>query len=143
MRNDLEVKPGVVIPGSELEITTSRAGGPGGQHVNKTDSKITIRWNVFTTVALTEQQKSRVIQKLQAQLSSQGDLIIHSSQFRSQEQNKQEAFARLALEVSKALHIPKKRIPTKVSRAATQKRLDTKARTGGIKKMRSKKNWPE
>ena len=68
MKNDLTIKNGIVIPGYELEITASRAGGPGGQHVNKTDTRITVRWNVKMTSALDEAQKERVLQNLQSRL---------------------------------------------------------------------------
>jgi ribosome-associated protein len=141
MKYDVEVRSDIVIPGHELQITSSRAGGPGGQHVNKTDSRITVRWNILTTEALNETQKSRVLAKLQSQLTSDGDFIVHSSEFRSQEQNRQAALVRLAEEIRQALYVPKKRIPTKVSRAAKQNRLDSKSHAGAIKKMRSKKNF--
>ena len=63
MKNDLSIKNGIIIPEHELEITTSRAGGPGGQHVNKTSTRITVRWNVKNTNALNPEQKERVLQK--------------------------------------------------------------------------------
>ena len=60
MKYDLPIKDGIVIPSSELEITTSKAGGPGGQHVNKTETRITVRWNIKTTTALNETQQERI-----------------------------------------------------------------------------------
>ncbi len=138
MNDDVPIKNGIVIPGREFEVTTSRAGGPGGQHVNKTDSRITVRWNVKNTSALTDEQKERVLEKLQSQLTSDGDFIVHSSASRSQQQNKQAAFIRLAEEIRKALVVPKKRMATRVSKRAKQARLDSKARHGMVKKMRSK-----
>lgn len=95
MKEDLPIKNGIVIPSHELEITSSRAGGPGGQHVNKTSTRISIRWNIKTTNALTDEQKERVLEKLQSHLTTQGDLIIHSSESRSQFQNKKNRFATL------------------------------------------------
>ena len=139
MKNELPVKNGIVIPGHELEITTSRAGGPGGQHVNKTDTRITVRWNVLKTTVLDEQQKERVMQNLQSRLTNDGDLIIHNSASRSQEQNKQMALTQLAAEVRKALYVPKKRMATRVSRAAKESRLQSKIQRSKIKKMRGKK----
>ena len=139
MKNDLPIKNGIVIPGYELEITTSRSGGPGGQHVNKTDTRITVRWNVKKTSALNEKQKERVLQKLQSRLTRDGDLIVHNSSSRSQLQNKQLALARLALEISKALQVPKKRMATKIPKAAKESRLHAKTHRSTIKKMRSKK----
>ena len=138
MKDDLPIKNGIVIPGHELEVTTSRAGGPGGQHVNKTDSRITVRWNIKNSGALTDEQKERLLAKLASQLTSDGDFIVHSSASRSQQQNKQAAFIRLAEEIKKALIIPKKRMATRVSKAVKKARLDAKAHHSIIKKMRSK-----
>src|SRR6185503_5394789 len=84
MKNDLFIKNGITIPEHELIITTSRSGGAGGQHVNKTDTRITVRWNIKTTTTLTEEQKNYVLEKLQARITSEGDLIIHNSESRSQ-----------------------------------------------------------
>jgi ribosome-associated protein len=139
MKTDVPVKNGIVIPGYELEITASRAGGPGGQHVNKTDTRITVRWNVPSTTALDEVQKARVLQNLQTRLTSDGDLIVHHSASRSQQQNKEAALARLAQEVSRALHVPKKRTATRVSKAAKELRLQYKKKRSAVKSMRSRK----
>ncbi len=139
MKHDIPIKNGIVIPGHEVEITASRSGGAGGQHVNKTSTRITVRWNVKTTSALTDEQKERVLAKLESHLTADGDLIIHSSESRSQDQNKRMALDRLAYQVRAALHVPKKRMATKVSKGAKETRLQSKSRRGFIKKMRSKK----
>jgi ribosome-associated protein len=138
MKNDVPVKNGIVIPDSELEISTSRSGGAGGQHVNKTDTRVTVRWNVKTTTALNEIQRNRVLENLKARLTSDGELIIHNSASRSQLQNKENALAQLAHEISKALYIPKKRMATRVSKSAKEVRLQAKSHRSMIKKMRSK-----
>lgn len=139
MKNDVYIKNGITIPDHELEITASRSGGPGGQHVNKSDTKITVRWNVKTTAVLTDEQKMRVLQNLQSRLTSDGDLIIHSSESRSQQKNKEAALKQLAETVRRALYVPKKRIKTKVSKATKEQRLKIKKKHGEIKKMRSRK----
>lgn len=139
MKYDLPVKNGIVIPEAELEITASRAGGPGGQHVNKTDTRITIRWNIKNTRALNDGQKARVLQNLQAKLTTEGDIIVHNSTSRSQQQNKEAALAQLAKEIRKALFVPKKRMATRVSKAVKESRLREKTYHGTIKKMRRKK----
>jgi len=139
MKEDLPIKNGIVIPGHEIEITASRAGGPGGQHVNKADTRITVRWNVRETSALNEVQKERVLQNLQARLTSGGDLIIHHGSSRSQLQNKKNALMQLAREVLKALHVPKKRMKTWVPKAVKESRLRAKKLRGKVKKMRGKK----
>ena len=136
---DILIKSGIEIPYHELEITTSRSGGPGGQHVNKTETRITIRWNAKETSALSEQLKERVLKNLASRLTTEGYLIIHNSESRSQLQNKKNALAHLAEIVRKALLVPKKRIKTKVPKKAKEKRLQEKKRRGDIKKQRRKK----
>lgn len=139
MKHDLFIKNNITIPEHELEITASRSGGAGGQHVNKTDTRITIRWNIQTTTALTKEQKQLVLAKLQARITESGDLIVHNSESRSQQQNKKNALKNLASIVRNALHIPKKRIATTISKALKEARLKSKAHRSTVKQMRSKK----
>ena len=143
MKNDVHVKNGIVIPSNELDITASRAGGPGGQHVNKTDTRITIRWNVINTIALDESQKDHVLQNLQSRLTSDGDFIIHNSASRSQQQNKENALIQLAKEIRNALYVRKKRMATRISKSTKESRLRTKSHRSDIKKMRSSKSYSE
>lgn len=128
-----------IIPEHELEITASRAGGPGGQHVNKSSTRITVRWNVPTTTALTEEEKARVIEKLKSQVTADGDIIVSYGGSRSQQHNKEIAIEHLTKKIRKALFVPKKRLKTRVSKASKEARLESKARHSMIKKMRSKK----
>ncbi len=139
MKDDLPIKNGISIPDHELEITASRAGGPGGQHVNKASTRITVRWNLKETSALDDEQKTRVLQNLQTKITSEGDLIVHSRESRSQQQNKKTALANLAKKIRKALYVPKKRMPTRISKKAKETRLQMKKQRGAIKKMRRKK----
>lgn len=143
MTNDIHIKNGISIPEHELEITTSKSGGAGGQHVNKTETRITIRWNVLRTTALNEEQKALVLQNLQSRLTAEGDLIINNSESRSQAQNKRLAIANLVREVRQALYVPKKRTATRVSKSVKEKRFKEKSHRGSIKKMRSKKSFEE
>lgn len=139
MKEDVVVKNGIVIPAHELEITATRAGGPGGQHVNKTSTRITLRWNLNTTTALTDVQKERVREKLASRLTSEGDLIIHNRSSRSQQQNRKAALQQLSDTVRKALYVPKKRMKTRVPKKAKETRLQAKKKRGELKKERSKK----
>ncbi len=138
MKEDLYIKNGITIPGHELEITTSRAGGPGGQHVNKANTRITVRWNIQQTHALNDEQKERVLKKIENELTKEGDIIVHHGGSRSQHHNKKVALDLLAEKIRKALHVPKKRMKTRVSKEKKEKRLHAKKHRGEIKKMRKK-----
>ncbi len=142
MKYDVRIKNGIIIPEHELHITTSRAGGPGGQHVNKTSTRVTVRWNVLATQALTDIQKKRVLEKL-GQLSQEGDLLVHNASTRSQAQNKKLAFAQLAKKVRAALHVPKKRMKRQVPKSVKERRLQAKKRQSALKKLRRKKKFDE
>lgn len=139
MKQDLPITDTITIPEHELEITSSKSGGAGGQHVNKTETRITVRWNIKNSSVLTDEQKARVLEKLHSRVSTEGDLIVHNSESRSQEHNRKMALAHLAEEVKQALYIPKKRMKSKIPRRAKEARLHGKAYRGTIKKMRSKK----
>lgn len=136
MSNDIFVQEGVIIPEHELDISTSRSGGAGGQHVNKTESKVTVRWNVRTSTAITDEQRQRIIQNLGSRLTEDGDFILHSSESRSQQHNRMAALKRLEKEIKKALYVPKKRMKTRVSKHAKEARLESKKHRGDVKKLR-------
>ena len=139
MDDHLIIKPDLTIPLQEIAFTASRAGGPGGQHVNKTSTRITVRWNVVNTPSLLPEQKELILQKLTNQLTAEGELIVHNGASRSQSQNKQAALDQLAQIIRKALHVPKRRMKTRVPKSAQKKRLDAKSRHSFIKKLRNSK----
>lgn len=143
MKHDVRVNDTLTIPEHELEISSSKSGGAGGQHVNKTETRITIRWNVNHSQILSPEQKARLLEKLQTRLTTEGDLIIHNSTSRSQEHNKKMALAQLGETIKKALFIPKKRMKTREPKGAKEARLHAKGHRGNIKKMRSKKVFDE
>jgi ribosome-associated protein len=122
------VDASITIPRAELEVRASRAGGAGGQHVNKTSSRIEIRWNVRTTSALGDATRERVLAKLASRLDGDGNVRVVSSEMRSQLQNRERAEQRLAELVRKALVVPKARKKTKPTRASKERRLEEKKR---------------
>lgn len=120
----------MIIPESEVEITTSRSGGPGGQHVNKTNTRVTLRWNLLKTPILDDTQKRLCMTKLHTRVNSEGEIVLHVDLLRSQIMNRELAYERLNELVTQALIVPKKRVKTKPSRAAKARRLEQKKRIG-------------
>ena len=132
----IEVNPNVHIPPSELQVRATRAGGPGGQHVNTSSTRIELLWDVTNSTAVSDEQRARLLTKLAARLDATGSLRIVASDRRSQRQNRAAAEERLAEVVRNALVVPKKRRPTKPSRASKEKRIDEKKRRSETKKNR-------
>jgi len=134
----LAIKPGLLIPEAELEESYSRAGGPGGQHVNKVATRATLRWNISTSSVLRQAQRARLLEKLASRLSGSGVLMVHASSSRSQSANRQEARERLAELVREALVVRRKRRPTRPTRGSKERRLTNKKRTGERKRSRQR-----
>ncbi len=139
MDGGLRIKNGIIIPENEIEITTSRSGGPGGQHVNKTESRVSIRWNIKHSLAINELQKERIISNLGKRVTVEGDLIIHNSESRSQQINREKVLEQFASTVRKALFVPKKRMKTTIPHIVQEERLRAKTIRSAIKKLRRKK----
>lgn len=126
MPSPLPIDDRVVIPGEDLEVTTARSGGPGGQHVNTTDTRVRLRFSLASSSALPEPVKVRLRAQCAAWLTSDGDLLVTSDATRSQQQNLEHARERLAEAVRKALVPPKPRRPTQPSRGSKVRRMKTK-----------------
>src|SRR5678816_4201676 len=116
----IEVYESLVIPYSELEVRASRASGAGGQHVNKTSSRIEISWNVRDSKALSEEQRAILSERLASRISTDGSIRVVSSETRSQLRNREHAEARLADLIRRALTPRKKRKPTRRPRRADE-----------------------
>jgi ribosome-associated protein len=135
-RNLLAVNESLSIPRSELDVKVSRSSGAGGQHVNKTSSRVEIFWNVTGSRALSDEQRARLTAKLASRLTTEGSIRVVASDMRSQSRNRELAEERLADLIRRALVIPKKRRATKPTRAAKEARLDSKKRHSTKKRER-------
>ncbi len=122
----LVVNKSLAIPRSELVTKASRSSGAGGQHVNKTASRIEISWNISQSGALSDEQRQTLMARLASRLSTEGAIRVVASEMRSQRQNRDRAEARLADLVRRALVVRKKRKPTRRPRGANEARLASK-----------------
>jgi len=136
MDDDLQIQDGIVIPASELWFTASRSGGPGGQHVNRTSSKVTLHWDVLHTSVFGDVERARVMGRLRRRINQDGILQLSEESERSQRQNLENARMRLVVLVKDALRVPKQRVPTRPRPAAKRRRVDEKRKKSAIKKLR-------
>lgn len=120
----------------ELLFTTSRSSGPGGQHVNKLETRVSLRFHVLSSQLLSEEEKTHLLNKWQTQLSNEGFFSVHAEKFRSQLQNKEEAIAKFRTAIKTAFIIPKKRKATKPTKASVQRRITNKKKHSDKKSMR-------
>lgn len=132
----LNVTPLVAIPRVELQYRASRAGGPGGQHVNTSSTRIELLWDLPNSRAVSDEERERIREKLAPRLDSDGMVRVVASDRRSQGQNRQAADERLVALVRRALQVPKRRRPTKPPRAAKERRLTDKKRRSDKKRER-------
>lgn len=122
----LMLHPQIQISESELEFTYVRSSGPGGQNVNKVNSKAVLRWNPVESSGLLEPLRSFVLQRLAQQLTVAGELVVSSDVFRDQPRNREECLRKLKEILLKACHRPKKRVKTKPGRSAREKAKTSK-----------------
>jgi len=132
----LEITNSLSIDERELEERFIRASGPGGQNVNKVSTAVELRFDVRRSESLPAPVRDRLERLAGRRATDDGVLVIRADRFRTQERNREDARARLAALVREALHVPKKRIATKPSRAAKARRVDSKVKRGGVKKLR-------
>ena len=128
----------ISIDSDELEESFTRAGGPGGQHVNTTDSAVLLRFDVAASPSLPDAVKNRLAVLAGSRLTREGVLVLRSEGARSQLLNRQEVRERLIDLIREATVVPKRRRPTKPSKAAKAKRLDGKTKRSTVKSLRGK-----
>jgi ribosome-associated protein len=133
---DLRVSRGLRIPEGELRESASRSSGPGGQHVNKSNTRVTLRWNIESSAALSERQRARLRVRLAGRLTGDGDLVVHAGQARSRARNRERARLRLASLARDALSVQRTRVATRPSAGARRRRLDQKKRRSSLKGQR-------
>jgi ribosome-associated protein len=132
----LEITPTLLLPLAELEYRATRSGGPGGQHVNTSATRIEVWWDVRRSPALTDEQRARLEQRLATRLDGEGRLRVVASASRSQLRNREAATERLRDLVAGALAVRKLRKRTRPTRAAKAARLEEKRRRSVVKRDR-------
>jgi ribosome-associated protein len=136
MEDDVVVNSEVTIPRSELTYRATRAGGPGGQHVNTSSTKVELAWDVSGSPSVTDEQRARIAEKLATRIAEDGVLRLTSAGSRSQHQNKEDVTERFGKMIAQALHKPKPRRKTKPSRASKEARLKSKKKRAETKSRR-------
>lgn len=132
----IEITPTLSIDDAEIQLDFIRSSGPGGQNVNKVASGVQLRFNVDASTTLPEEVKQRLRAIARNRITEDGILIIEAKRFRTQEQNRVDAIARLAALIQQATEAPKPRKKTRPSAAANARRIEDKRQRGAIKRMR-------
>ncbi len=136
--NVLVISDQLSIPRAELEVKASRSSGAGGQHVNKTSSRVEIAWNVATSPSLSGEQRQLLTERLASRLSAEGSIRVVSSDTRSQLRNREHAESRLIELVRRGLTVAKRRKATKRPRRANEARLTVKKKQSDKKRERQR-----
>ena len=136
----IEVTPALRIPRSEVVLRASRSGGPGGQHVNTSSTRIELTWDVAGSLSLPDETRAWLRRRLATRLDTTGQLRLVAQEARSQLRNREAVLERFRELVARAMVVPKTRKPTKPTKAAKRARLDDKKRRAAIKKERRRQD---
>ncbi|MFO7652698.1 MAG: alternative ribosome rescue aminoacyl-tRNA hydrolase ArfB [Candidatus Krumholzibacteriia bacterium] len=126
----------VAIPLAEIALVASRSSGPGGQHVNKAETRIQLRWNLLESAVLTDRDRDLAATRLASRLTREGELVLECESHRSQKRNRDECLERLAEIMRAALHRDPPRRKTRPTKASEERRIQEKKRRGQIKRLR-------
>ena len=137
----LVISPNLVIDDAELQERFVRSSGPGGQNVNKVSTAVELRFDIKQSACLPEPLRERLLARRDRRLTADGVFVISAQRFRTQERNRDDARERLAGVIQAAMHVPKKRLVTKPSKGAKERRLTGKRERSDIKRTRSKQAW--
>ncbi len=134
--DDLRVRRGLIIPAGELRASASRSSGPGGQHVNKSSTRMTLRWNIEASEVLSDRQRARLRSRLDHRLTQSGELILHAGRARSRTRNLERVRERLVEIVSEGLATARARVATKASAGARKRQAQRKQHRSEVKSRR-------
>jgi ribosome-associated protein len=137
----LQITPAITIPDAELVERFVRSAGPGGQNVNKVSTAVELRFDVAGSPSLPEPVRARLLARRDRRLTDEGVLVLSAQRFRTQDRNREDARARLAALIAAATVAPKKRIATKPSKGAKERRLGAKRERASVKRHRSAAAW--
>lgn len=132
----LPITAAIQIPLAEIEVAYSRSSGPGGQHVNKTETRVTLRFPVASSPSIPEDARALMVERLAPRLTKSGELLVSSEEFRERPRNLEAAYERLQGLLRRSLQRDKPRRPTRPSRGAKERRLNEKRQTAERKKSR-------
>jgi ribosome-associated protein len=134
----LVVNRQIRVPLEEFEFRHDRSSGPGGQNVNKVNSKVTLRWSVANSISLPEEVRARLFEKFGGRITKNGEIVVASQRYRDQPRNQEDCLERVRKMLEQVATAPKRRKPTKPTRGSHERRLKNKRVRSGTKQGRKK-----